>query len=89
MRTSSAPATHPVSDAYALRAEARVLATAGIILLACGFPLTIALAWMALSPELGLSPVLPVAAGGAPLTLGYLACSFASRQMARAKALEG
>ncbi|GAM97131.1 hypothetical protein U91I_00756 [alpha proteobacterium U9-1i] len=42
-----------------------------------------------MSPELGMSPVLPVAAGGGPLTLGYLLCHFASRRMALAKALEG
>lgn len=65
-----------------------MLATAGIILLVLGFPFTMALAWMAMSPEVDLSPVLPVVAGGTPLTLGYLACAFASRRMARAKALD-
>lgn len=66
-----------------------MLATAGFILLMLGLPLTLVLAWMAMSPDVGLSPVLPAAAGGAPLTLGYLACAFASRRMARAKAIEG
>lgn len=75
-------------DAVELRAEARVLSTAGFILLALALPFTLVLAWMALSPEVGMSPILPVAAGGGPLTLGYLACAFASRRMARAKALE-
>ena len=70
-----------------LRAEARLLAAAGAILLLLGFPLTMSLALMALASD-GVSPVLPAAAGGPPLLLGYLACHFASRRMERAKALE-
>lgn len=71
-----------------LRAEARLLMIAGLILLGIGFPLTIVLAAQALSPE-GLSPVLPIAAGAPPILLGYLACYFASQRMVKAKALEG
>jgi hypothetical protein len=71
-----------------LRAEARLLMIAGLILLGIGFPLTIVLAAQALSPE-GLSPVLPIAAGAPPILLGYLACHFASQRMVKAKALEG
>lgn len=71
-----------------LRAEARLLMIAGLILLGIGFPLTMVLAAQALSPE-GLSPVLPIAAGGPPILLGYLACHFASQRMVKAKALEG
>jgi hypothetical protein len=70
-----------------LRAEARLLTTAGIILLAIGFPLTMALAMLALEPR-GISPMLPIAVGAPPLLLGYLACHFASRRMERAKQLE-
>ena len=40
----SASTTSPL----VLRAEARLLATAGVMLLAIGFPLTIALAWAAM-----------------------------------------
>lgn len=60
---------------------------AGLILLAIGFPLTLALAGMALAPH-GLSPILPLATGAPPIILGYLACHFASRRMVKAKALE-
>ena len=70
-----------------LRAEARLLTIAGIILLAVGFPATLMLVAQALSPD-GLSPVLPAAVGAPPIMLGYLACHFASARMAKAKALE-
>lgn len=71
----------------ALRAEAKLLTMAGLILLGLGFPVTIMLAAQALSP-LGLSPVLPIAVGAPPIILGYLACHFASQRMVKAKALE-
>lgn len=71
----------------ALRNEARVLTAAGAILLAIGFPLTMTLVALALAPH-GLSPVLPIAAGGPPIVLGYIACHYASHRLARAKALE-
>jgi hypothetical protein len=71
-----------------LRAEARFLTFAGLILLGIGFPLTIVLAAQALAPG-GLSPVLPIAAGLPPIVLGYLACHFAWQRMLKAKALEG
>ncbi len=80
--------TVPTPSAASLKAEARVLTSAGLILLTLAFPLTLWLAWLAMSPGLGIPPMLPVAAGGAPLTLGYLLCHFASRRLARAKALE-
>lgn len=75
-------------NATSLRAEARLLTTAGLILLAIGFPLTMMLTLMALSPD-GLSPVFPAAVGGPPILLGYIACHYASARLARAKALEG
>jgi hypothetical protein len=81
--------TVPTPSAASLKAEARVLSSAGLILLMLAFPLTMWLAWLAMAPELGVSPVLPLAAGGGPLTLGYLLCHFASRRMAMAKTLEG
>lgn len=70
-----------------LRAEARLLTIAGLILLGVGFPATLILVAQSLSPE-GLSPVLPAAIGAPPIMLGYLACHFASRRMVKAKALE-
>lgn len=73
--------------ADALRAEARLLTTAGLILLAIGFPLTMTLVALALSPD-GLSPVAPLTVGGAPILLGYLACHFASVRLAKARDLE-
>jgi hypothetical protein len=73
--------------AQALRAEARLLTIAGLILLALGFPATLILAAQALSPD-GMSPILPIAIGAPPMILGYLACHFASQRMVKAKALE-
>ncbi len=75
-------------NATTLRAEARLLTTAGLILIAIGFPLTIALAILALSPR-GLSPIFPPAIGGPFLILGYFACHYASERLAKAKQLEG
>jgi hypothetical protein len=74
--------------ASSLRAEARLLTTAGLILLAIGFPVTLFLVSQSLSPD-GMSPVLPLAIGAPPIVLGYVACHFASARMAKAKALEG
>ena len=90
MRTLSQIATQSGVSAVtvqSLRDEARLLTTAGLILLALGFPLTLALAWLAMSPE-GLSPILAPTAGGPLILLGYIACDFASKRLARAKALE-
>lgn len=70
-----------------LRAEARFLATAGLILLAAGLPLTLTFVAMALAGG-GVSPMLPIAVGAPPIMVGYLACHFATRRMAKAKALE-
>lgn len=78
---------NPSHNVTSLRAEARLLTTAGLILIAIGFPITLTLVLMAMSPE-GISPIVPVAAGGPPLLLGYLACHYASERLARAKALE-
>jgi hypothetical protein len=74
-------------NANDLRAEARLLTLAGLILLGLGFPLTLYLVLRALSPD-GLSPVLPIAIGAPPITLGYIACHFASRRLVKAKALD-
>ncbi len=82
----AAPITSGVTP-QTLRDEARLLTVAGVILLAIGLPLTLILAARALAPS-GLSPLLPIAAGGPPIVLGYIACHYASRRLARAKALE-
>ena len=63
-----------------LRDEARLLTLAGSILLAIGFPLALGLALIALAPD-GVSPLLPITAGGPPILMGYLACHFASRRL--------
>lgn len=73
--------------AAALRAEARLLSIAGVILLLLGFPLTLWLVAGALA-ENGLSPILPLAVGAPPIVLGYLACHFASQRMVKARTLE-
>jgi len=75
-------------NAAALRAEARLLTIAGLILLGIGFPVTLWLVAQALAPH-GGSPMLPLAIGAPPLMLGYLACHFAARRMVKARALEG
>jgi hypothetical protein len=71
----------------ALRAEARLLTVAGLILLGIGFPVTLLLVAQSLGPE-GVSPVLPAAIGAPPIMLGYIACHFASKRLVKAKALE-
>ncbi len=70
----------------ALRAEARFLSAAGLILLSAAFPMTLFFVAVALT-ELGASPMLPIAAGAPPIMIGYLACHFASRRLAKAKEL--
>lgn len=75
-------------NAEALRAEARLLTTAGILLLGVGFPMTLLLVADALTGG-NVSPFVPVAAGAPPIMLGYLACHFASQRMLKAKQLEG
>lgn len=70
-----------------LRAEARLLASAGVLLLGIGFPLTLFLVARALWNE-DAAPLLPVAIGAPPILLGYIACHFASARLARAKRLE-
>ena len=72
----------------ALRAEARLLSVAGLILLGLGFPATLLLVAQALAPD-GVSPMLPAAIGAPPIMLGYIACHFASKRLIKAKALEG
>ena len=71
----------------ALRAEARLLTVAGLILLGIGFLATLLLVAQSLAPD-GVSPVLPVAIGAPPIMLGYIACHFASKRLVKAKALE-
>ena len=78
---------HAAQAIATLRAEARLLTLAGFILLVVGFPLTLWLALAALSPT-GPSPIVPAAIGTPPLLLGYLACHFASRRLAKARELE-
>lgn len=73
-------------SAAALRAEARLLTIAGLMLLGLGFPLTLALVASALSG--GVAAILPAVIGAPPIMLGYLACHFASQRMVKAKLLE-
>jgi len=70
----------------ALRGEARLLSTAGIMLLAVGLPLTLGLVAPALNPE-GASPLTPLAIGGGPVLVGYLICVAASWRLSQAKKL--
>lgn len=70
-----------------LRAEARLLTIAGLLLLGIGFPVTVILVVMALEPS-GLSPIMPLAIGAPPIMLGYLACCFASDRLVKARSLD-
>ncbi len=70
-----------------LRAEARVMVRAGLILLAFGFPTTIAFTVLALAPE-GVSPLAPLLSGGPLVALGWAACRYAAWRMSQADALE-
>jgi hypothetical protein len=74
-------------DSQSLRAEARLLTIAGLMLLGGGFPFTIFLVTQAMAPD-GISPMLPLALGAPPLMLGYFACHFASQRLMRAKRIE-
>jgi hypothetical protein len=85
-RKSSHMRTNRVTAAT-LRAEARILTLAGLILLALGFPTTLLLVAHALT-EGGVSPFLPAAIGAPPIVLGYLSCHFASQRMVKARAIE-
>jgi hypothetical protein len=78
----------PHPEIASLRAEARMLTLAGLILLGLGFPLTLYLVSLSLRGD-GFSPVLPLAVGAPPIMLGYIACHFASVRMVKAKSLEG
>ena len=71
----------------ALRAEARLLTIAGLMLLGTGFPVTLIMVAIALGSGSD-SPFVPAAIGAPPIMLGYLACHFASQRMVKAKAIE-
>lgn len=69
-----------------MRGEARFMAAAGMILMGVALPLTLVFVALALA-EPGMSPLLPIAVGAPPTMIGYLACHFASRRLAKVKAL--
>lgn len=77
----------PAEEARALRAEARLMTMAGVILLAIGLPLSLILAALALAGTIGA--LVPFWAGAPPIALGWAACILASRRLERAQALEG
>lgn len=74
-------------EARNLRAEARLVTMAGVILLAIGLPLTLVLAAIALAG--GMSYEAPLLAGAPPILLGWAACFYGSRRLERAQHLEG
>jgi hypothetical protein len=71
----------------ALRAEARLLTVAGLMLLGVGFPVTLVMVAIALGSG-AEAPFVPAAIGAPPIMLGYLACHFASQRMVKAKLIE-
>lgn len=79
------PAQRP--NPAALRAEARLLTIAGLMLLGVGFPVTLIMVAIALGAG-AETPFLPAAIGAPPIVLGYLACHFASHRMVKAKTIE-
>ncbi len=83
----ASPPRRAGNEAQNLRAEARLIAMAGLILLAIGFPTTLILAALSLSPD-GISPLFALLAGGPPIALGWAACHYASTRLERAKERE-
>jgi len=83
----ASPPRRAGNEAQNLRAEARLIAMAGLILLAIGFPTTLILAALSLSPD-GISPLFALLAGGPPIALGWAACRYASTRLERAKERE-
>lgn len=83
----ASPPRRAQNEAQNLRAEARLVAMAGLILLAIGFPTTLILAALSLSPD-GISPMLAPLVGGPPIALGWAACHYASGRLERAKERE-
>lgn len=81
------PPRRTQNEAQNLRAEARLIAMAGFILLAIGFPTTLILVALSLSPD-GISPLFALLAGGPPIALGWAACHYASTRLERAKERE-
>ena len=77
---------YPVREAKALRAEARLLIIAGLILLAIGFPATLVLAAMALAPD-GISPLIAILVGAPFIVAGWAACHYASGRLETAARL--
>jgi hypothetical protein len=69
-----------------LRAEARLLTMAGVILLALGFPTTLVLAALAMEPD-GVSPLVAIGIGTPLILAGWTACAYASDRLSRAAKL--
>ena len=88
-KTSSQASRRPrrAADVRALRAEARLLTMAGMMLLGVGFPLTLFLAACALAPN-GISPLAPLLSGGPLVAFGWAACRYASWRFEQAARLE-
>lgn len=70
-----------------MRAEARVLSVAGMLLLAASFPFTLFMVSIALAAK-SAAPWAPAVAGAPPLLLGYLMCHVAARRLVRARQLD-
>jgi hypothetical protein len=78
--------TETAADAAAasLRAEAKLLAMAGTLLLAAGFPLTLALAALSLASG-RVEPLTSVWAGAPLIVFGWVSCALASRRLQQAR----
>ncbi|MBY0565584.1 MAG: hypothetical protein K2P58_15550 [Hyphomonadaceae bacterium] len=72
----------------ALRAEARVLAFAGMVTLAVSFPPTMSAALSALFTQ-GPLPWSALSLGGVALVSGYVACHLASGRLMLARVRDG
>ena len=73
--------------ASVLRAEARLMSVAGMLLLAAAFPFTLYLAVLALVGD-HVSALTPLVAGAPPILLGYCVCHRGAYQLQRARKLD-
>lgn len=76
----------PALAAERLRAEARIVTMAGVILLAIGLPLALILAALALGPR--GDALAPVIWAGPLILMGWGACQYGARRLEQAQALE-
>jgi len=83
---SEAGQTKAAERVVSLRVEAKLMTIAGVLLLATGFPATLALAALAMATG-AVEPLTPVWAGGPLIALGWACCALASARLEQARQL--